>query len=216
MATIGVKIELEGAPKYTADMKNLTAQTKLYQAQVKRLTAEMSTGVSAFTKSITTSKALQQQLQSQQNQAKALAEQIKKVSAEQGEDSNQAIRLKTQYENLQRAIVQTNNALKEQGGIAGAIAAEFDEVGSKISSVGDKMASLGSDLSKNITAPLAAVGAASLKAFDEVDGAYDRVIEKTGATGDALEKMQGIVNDIATEIPTSFEKSAEADRKSVV
>lgn len=210
MATIGVKIELEGAPKYTADMKNLTAQTKLYQAQVKRLSAEMSTGVSAFTKSITTSKALQQQLQSQQNQAKALAEQIKKVSAEQGEDSNQAIRLKTQYENLQRAIVQTNNELKEQGGIAGAIAAVFDEVGSKISSVGDKMASLGSDLSKNITAPLAAVGAASLKAFDEVDGAYDRVIEKTGATGDALEKMQGIVNNIATEIPTSFEKSAEA------
>ena len=59
MATIGVKIELEGAPKYTENMKQLTAQTKLYQAQVKRLTAEMSTGVSAFTKSIIMASTLQ-------------------------------------------------------------------------------------------------------------------------------------------------------------
>lgn len=210
MATIGVKIELEGAPKYTENMKQLTAQTKLYQAQVKRLTAEMSNGVSAFTKSITTSKALQQQLQAQQNQSRLLADQIKKTSEAQGEDSAQVLRLKTQYENLQKAIAITNQQLKEQGGLAGAIAAEFEAVGSKITTLGDKMSGFGAEISKNVTGPIVAVGAASLKSFDEVDSAYDRVIEKTGATGDALEKMQGIVNDIATDIPTSFEKSAEA------
>lgn len=210
MATIGVKIELEGAPKYSENMKQLTAQTKLYQAQVKRLTAEMGAGVSAFTKSITTSKALQQQLEAQQNQSRLLAEQIAKVSEAQGEDSAQVIRLKTQYENLQKAIAITNQQLNEQGGLAGAIAAEFEAVGSKITTLGDKMSGFGTEISKNVTGPIVAVGAASLKAFDEVDSAYDRVIEKTGATGDALENMQGIVNDIATEIPTTFEKSAES------
>ena len=210
MATIGVKIELEGAPKYTENMKQLTAQTKLYQAQVKRLTAEMSTGVSAFTKSITTSKALQQQLQAQQNQSRLLAEQIKKTSEAQGEDSAQVLRLKTQYENLQRQIALTNQQLNEQGGFAGAVAAEFEEVGSKLSSVGEKMTGFGTAISKSVTGPLVAAGAASLKAFDEVDSAYDTLIEKTGATGKALESMQEIVNDIATEIPTSFDKSAEA------
>lgn len=32
MATIGVKIALEGAPEYKENMANLTAQTKLYEA----------------------------------------------------------------------------------------------------------------------------------------------------------------------------------------
>lgn len=210
MATIGVKIELEGAPKYTENMKQLTAQTKLYQAQVKRLTTEMSTGVSAFTKSITTSKALEQQLEAQKNQSRLLAEQIKKTSEAQGDDSAQVIRLKTQYENLQRAIAVTNQQLKDQGGLAGAIGAQFEEVGQKISSVGSKMQSFGADLTKNVTAPIVAVGAASLKAFDEVDGAYDTLIEKTGATGDALKGMEDIVNEIATEIPTSFDTTAQA------
>lgn len=210
MATIGVKIELEGAPKYSENMKQLTAQTKLYQAQVKRLTTEMSSGVSAFTKSITTSKALQQQLDAQKKQSQLLAEQIKKTAEAQGEDSAQVMRLKTQYENLQRAIAVTNQQLEAQGGVAGAIGAEFQEIGSKLSSVGDKMTKFGENLTKNVTGPIVAVGAASLKAFDEVDGAFDTVIKKTGATGDALKGMQDSVAKIATSIPTSFDTAAEA------
>lgn len=210
MATIGVKIELEGAPKYSENMKQLTAQTKLYQAQVKRLTAEMTSGVSAFTKSITTSKALQQQLDAQKKQSQLLAEQIKKTAEAQGEDSAQVIRLKTQYENLQRAIAVTNQQLEAQGGVAGAIGAEFQEIGSKLSSVGDKMTKFGENLTKNVTGPIVAVGAVSLKAFDEVDGAFDTVIKKTGATGDALKGMQDSVAKIATSIPTSFDTAAEA------
>lgn len=210
MATIGVKIELEGAPKYSENMKQLTAQTKLYQAQVKRLTAEMTTGVSAFTKSITTSKALQQQLDAQKKQSELLAEQIKKTAEAQGEDSAQVLRLKTQYENLQRAIAVTNQQLEAQGGVAGAIGAEFQEIGSKLSAVGDKMTKFGENLTKNVTGPIVAVGAASLKAFDEVDGAFDTVIKKTGATGDALKGMQDSVAKIATSIPTSFDTAAEA------
>lgn len=209
MATIGVKIELEGAPQYVENMRNLTAQTKLYQAQMKRLTQELS-GASAFTKSIATSKALSQQLEAQKNQAKLLSDQIAKNTEKYGEDSTQVIKLKTQYENLQAEIAKTTQALKDQGGVAGAIAAEFEEVGNKISSVGDKVSSVGNELSTKISAPIVAMGAASLKAFDEVDGAMDTLIQKTGATGTALEGMNDVVNNIATSIPTSFDAAANA------
>lgn len=209
MATIGVKIELEGAPQYVENMRNLTAQTKLYQAQMKRLTQELS-GASAFTKSIAASKALSQQLEAQKNQAKLLSDQIAKNTEKYGEDSTQVIKLKTQYENLQAEIARTTQALKDQGGVAGAVAAEFEEVGNKISSVGDKVSSVGNELSTKISAPIVAMGAASLKAFDEVDGAMDTLIKKTGATGTALEGMNDVVNNIATSIPTSFDVAANA------
>ncbi len=210
MATIGVKIELEGAPQYKENMSNLTAQTKLYQAQLKRLEQEMGSGVSAFRKSITESKALQQQLDAQKNQAKLLEEQIAKTSEKYGEDSTQVIRLKTQYEKLQAEISKTSQALEENGGIAGAVAAEFDAIGSKIDSVGQKISSVGDSLDKKVTAPIVAIGAASLKSFTEVDEGMDTIIQKTGATGEALEEMQNIARDLATTIPTSFETAGSA------
>ena len=210
MATIGVKIELEGAPQYKENMSNLTAQTKLYQAQLKRLEQEMSSGVSAFRKSITESKALQQQLDAQKNQAKLLEEQIAKTSEKYGEDSTQVIRLKTQYEKLQTEISKTSQALEENGGIAGAVGAEFQEIGSKLDSVSEKIGNVGAELTKKVTAPIAAVGAASLKAFTEVDEGMDTIVKKTGATGEALEEMQNIARDMATSIPTSFETAGAA------
>lgn len=210
MATIGVKIELEGAPQYKENMSNLTAQTKLYQAQLKRLEQEMQSGASAFRKSLTESKALQQQLDAQKNQAKLLEEQIAKTSEKYGEDSTQVIRLKTQYEKLQTEISKTSQALEENGGIAGAVGAEFQEIGSKLDSVSEKIGNVGAELTKKVTAPIAAVGAASFKAFTEVDEGMDTIVKKTGATGEALEEMQDIARDMATTIPTSFETAGAA------
>jgi phage-related minor tail protein len=61
-----------------------------------------------------------------------------------------------------------------------------------------------------VTAPIAAIGAASLAAFNEVDAGLDIVAQKTGATGEALEEMNQIVRDLATEIPTDFETAGAA------
>lgn len=209
MATIGVRIELEGAPKYTEDMKNLTAQTKLYQAQVKKLTTEMNTGTSAFTKSITTSKALKQQLEAQQNQSERLAQQIQKVAAEQGEESTQCIRLKTQYENLQRAIAQTNQQLEAEGGLAGAIGKEFEAVGDKISSVSKKMSDLGSSLTQKVSLPITAVGAASVKAFSDWESAFTGVMKTVDETANTTyaDIAEGI-KKMATETAASKEDIA--------
>ena len=209
MATIGVKIELEGAPQYKENMQNLTAQTKLYQAQMKRLQSEMKEGVSAFTRSINTSKALQQQLEAQTNQSKLLEEQIAKTSEKYGEDSTQVIRLKTQYENLQRAIAETNRALDENGGLAGAVGAQFQETGRKVSETGEKISGIGEKMSV-VSGTIVAAGAASVKAWTEVDSGLDTIIKKTGATGEALEELEQISNNIATSIPASFDEVGNA------
>ena len=186
MATIGVKIELEGAPQYKENMQNLTAQTKLYSAQMKRLQQEMSSGVSAYTKSITTSKALQQQLEAQTNQSKLLEEQIAKTSEKYGEDSTQVIRLKTQYENLQTQIAKTTQALEAQGGVTGAIGAEFKEVGEKISAVGDSIASLGNKMTKSVTAPIVGLGTVAVKTAADFDSAMSQVAATMGYTMEEL------------------------------
>ena len=87
---------------------------------------------------------------------------------------------------------------------------KVEEVGSKIGEVGGKIKGAGETLTKGVTAPIAAVGAASVAAWKEVDEAMDTITTKTGASGEALADMQQRAKDIATTIPTDFQTAADA------
>ena len=107
-----------------------------------------------------------------------------------------------------------NKELKKFGDVgkqqAVAVGQKLQETGKKIEEVGGKIKGVGDSMTKNVTAPIVAVGTASLAAFNEVDSAYDTVIQKTGATGEAAKELQGIVDNLATSIPTDFGTAADA------
>lgn len=54
------------------------------------------------------------------------------------------------------------------------------------------------------------LGQNSLEAFRVVDEGMDTIVTKTGASGVALEEMQGIASDLATSIPTDFNTAGAA------
>ena len=118
------------------------------------------------------------------------------------------------YDALQREIIDTENKLKSLtkemhsfGSVAGQ---RLQAVGSAMKDLGGKVQNVGKELTTKVTAPIMAIGTASLMAFKEVDSAFDIVVSKTGATGDALAEMKQQVTDIAETMPTSFEDAATA------
>lgn len=209
MANIGVKIELEGAPQYKENMANLTAQTKLYQAQVKSLASTMGSNMSAFQKSITTSKALEQQLESLKNKSTLLEQQIEKNTEKYGADSTNVIRLKTQYQNLQAEIANTEAELKKLGGTWGAVGAQFEAIGSKLTSIGNKMTSVGDTLTKKVSVPLAGLGAASVKSFADWESAFAGVMKTVDETATTTyEDLAEGIKQMSTETAASKEEIA--------
>ena len=139
-------------------------------------------------------------------------EELKKAQAEM--DAQGVDKTSDQYMALQREIVATEGKLKnlqkqqrEYGSIAGTV---LQEVGKKLQEVGKKVTEVGKGLTKNLTAPILAVGAASLAAFNQVDEGMDIIVQKTGATGDALKELEGVAQNIATTIPTTFAEAGEA------
>lgn len=118
------------------------------------------------------------------------------------------------YRGLQREIADTENQLKgleKQSQSFGSVGIQqVQAVGKELQKVGGQITKVGEGLTKNVTAPLAAVGAASIAAFNDVDAGMDAVVTKTGATGDALAGMQDVVKDLATSIPTDFETAGNA------
>jgi len=126
-----------------------------------------------------------------------------------------------QMQTLQRQIIEDENELKrlqDEAKSFGSVAKQQFEaaaesvkaVGEKVSEAGDKIKGFGEGMTKNVTAPLAAVGGASLAAFSEVDEGLDTIIRKTGATGASAEEMGDIMESIATTIPTDFATAGNA------
>ncbi len=116
-------------------------------------------------------------------------------------------------EALNREIVSLENHLDEVRKKASSFSVLGEQIkaaGANIKSLGDKMQSIGRSLATHVTAPIVAIGTASIAAWKQVDDALDIVTAKTGASGKALEELQNIVKDVATSIPTSFEAAGTA------
>ncbi len=80
----------------------------------------------------------------------------------------------------------------------------------KMQQVGDSMTNIGKSMSLKVTAPIVAVGAASIAAFSEVDKAMDTVITKTGATGKAAEGLMVSFKNVAKTIPADMQSVGDA------
>ena len=76
--------------------------------------------------------------------------------------------------------------------------------------IGKKMGSAGSTLTKGLTAPLTAVGTAAIASWKSVDEGLDTIVQKTGASGEALDGMTEILKNMTTTIPTDFATAGDA------
>lgn len=130
------------------------------------------------------------------------------------EAQSQVAQGSSEWDNLQREIIETEQALKsakdELKDFGSVGAQQLKAVGEKVSEVGNKISSFGAGMTKSVTGPIVAVGAASMAAWKEVDDAMDNIVKKTGATGEALEELQSIAENLATSIPTDFDTAATA------
>jgi len=117
---------------------------------------------------------------------------------------------KDDYEALQREIVKTEASLKSYEEQLKNIPGTLDKIGEKMDKAGKKMTDVGEGLTKGVTAPIVAVGAASAVAFNEVDGALDTIIMKTGATGDAVDDMNNVFHEVYTSMPVDAQNVGDA------
>lgn len=122
-----------------------------------------------------------------------------------------------QYRAFQREIVETESKLKHFEGQLDKSKSKLDEVGDKfqasgekVKAAGDKMVSSGQALTKGVTAPILGMGAASIAAFKDVEESFEIVITKTGATGDALDALEGNFKNLAGRVPADLSTVGEA------
>ncbi|MFZ4452090.1 phage tail tape measure protein [Salibacterium aidingense] len=76
--------------------------------------------------------------------------------------------------------------------------------------VGKRAKTVGKNMTKYVTAPLAAIGAAGFAAANELDKAYKDIQTATGATGDSLEGLKDDFKTVFKDVPNSADEVSGA------
>ena len=114
-----------------------------------------------------------------------------------------------QYRAIQREIIATEKQLESLESQAKSSKISLESIGNAFGTVGEKATNLGNKLMP-VTAGVTAIGAAGVAAAMELDDGYDTIITKTGATGEALEGLNQVAENVFTNMPTDMEKAGTA------
>lgn len=119
-----------------------------------------------------------------------------------------------QFRALQREVIKAEQSLegleKQAKDFGSTFKQQMEQAGAKVGEFGGKVETVGEGLSKGITAPVLAVGAASQVAFNEVDTALDTIVAKTGATGDAMDGLEASFRTVYGNLPVDAQAAGEA------
>lgn len=88
--------------------------------------------------------------------------------------------------------------------------ADIQAYAKQLQAFADKTKKVGTSLSKNVTAPIMAVGTAAMVAWKKVDEAYDNIAAGTGATGKALSELQNVFDEVFGSMPVDADQASAA------
>lgn len=109
-----------------------------------------------------------------------------------------------QYRAIKREVIETEAELKNLEEQAKASNSTLAKVGDAFGTVGDKATKAGEKMMP-VTAGITALGAAGVAASMELDNGYDTIITKTGATGEALESLTTVADNVFSDMPTTMD-----------
>lgn len=187
-----LNFKTNGEVSYAKTVKDINKEMNLAATEYKNQVSAMDKDATQTEKLTAIKQKLEKQLSLAEKRTGLLREEYEKSVKETGEYSEESQKLykrllesETGENKLRSALEQTNDALKKQGDVSVDTAKKLQ----KIEEAGEKIKGVGEKMTVGVTAPIVAVGAASIAAFNEVDEGLDTIIKKTGATGPAVDSL---------------------------
>lgn len=124
---------------------------------------------------------------------------------------------KVEQANIDEELSKSRGYLKEAQTSTDGLATSIDEYGKEVNDADTETKDLQKTLAQTGAAEamqkvcdmlansIGKIGEKALDAAKELDKGYDTIVEKTGATGDTLQDLKGVANDIFGELPEDME-----------
>ncbi len=189
--------------EFNKDIKSANSSMSEFRSELKLNSTQMKNAGESADLLKKRQEILKKELEAAKDKTEALSKKLEAAERIFGENSEEAKKLQTQLNNAKNAeeaiqgeIEDTNKKLKNQKDA-------FDQVSEKAEKAGEKLTNVGKKMSV-VSAGIAAVGGASIAAFNEVDEGADNVIKATGATGEMAAELEDSYKKVASSVVGDF------------
>lgn len=120
---------------------------------------------------------------------------------------------KDKYDALQREIIATEEELKrlaKEAAEANTALTKIGNAGQTLENVGNKMSSVGGSFTRNVTAPILALGTAAVKTTADFDASMSQVAAVSGAVGDDFDALRAKAREMGAKTKFSASEAADA------
>lgn len=208
-----LRFKTDGQIQYAQTIKEINQTMNTAAKEYKNHIAAMGNDATETQKLTAAKQKLQIQLEGAKKRTAILRAEYEESVKATGENSAETKKLydkllqaETAENSLKNALDKTNDALEEQQAEAKKAAINIES----IEAAGEKVKGVGEGLTKGVTAPILAIGAAAMVAFTALDDALDGITTATGATGEELESLQASFETVASRFPAEMEDISAA------
>ena len=210
LKTVGLTFKADGAVDFRKSLTDVNNAVNENRSAFKLAKSEWDKSTSSADKLRATQEYLQNQTEAYTQKVDRLTEILKAQENAQVRDEAAISKTRQQLDNAKASLNNYKSGLEDVNKKLESGAATLEDYSKKVKDFSDTTGKIGSSLTKNVTAPVAAAGTGIMAAWAQVDEGMDIIVQKTGATGDALEDMQDSARNIAKTIPTDFATAGSA------
>ena len=198
---VGLVFKADGTADFAKSLKTINSLTQENYSSFKLAKSQWDSSTKSMDKLRDTQRYLSSQTDAYTAKVDTLKEELKNLENAENRNEKAISDKKNALNNAQATLNNYKKGLGEVNGKLKSGSAQIEEYAKKIENFGSKTKEVGGSLSKNITAPIAAAGTAAYAAWMSVDEAYDNIAVGTGATGDALSKLQESFDNVFAKAP---------------
>ena len=210
LKTVGLSFKADGAVDFKKSLSEVNNAVNENRSAFKLAKSEWDKSTSSAEKLRETQEYLQNQTEAYTAKVDRLTEILKAQENAEVRDEAAISKTRQQLDNAKASLNNYKSGLEDVNKKLESGAATLEDYSKKVGNFSETTGKIGSSLNKNVTAPVAAATAGIMAAWSQVDEGMDIIVEKTGATGDALEEMQNSARNIAKNIPTDFATAGSA------
>lgn len=202
----GITIEVAAdTTKFDEAIKNAEKETAKIDTELKKVNKALVFSPTSVDLWRQKQSLLTQKISETETKLKSLKQKQAELDKDKSVDKNSK-----EYRELQREIIATESRLKTFKGQLREIGnAKLKALGEQFKQIGSKMTSVGRSLSMYVTAPIAGMGAASVKAGLEFDSAMSQVAATSGKTVGEIKDLRDFAKEMGSTTSFSATEAAQ-------
>ena len=207
---IGPRIGISGEAEYRRQINNIISQTKKLNAETKQMESSWNKDTTAQQKAAQQTQMLNQQIEAQKRKIEELNNYINKATEEEKGNEAQMNKWREALANANTELNRLESELEKVPNSLEIAGQKMQDFGDKVQSVGGHLSSAGTTLTRNVTAPLMAIGGIAIKTTADFDTSMSKVAALSGATGDEFETLRQTARDLGSTTRFSASEAADA------